>query len=48
MDLLPYCSHEVIAIMKNMGYMPGMVLEKKENGWLNSPNLRFFERFEIL
>ena len=26
MDLLPYCSHEVIAMMKNMGYMPSMGL----------------------
>ena len=28
-DLLPYCSHEVIAMMKNMGYMPSMGLGKE-------------------
>ena len=27
-DLLPYCSHEVITMMKNKGYMPGMGLGK--------------------
>ena len=29
MDLFPYCSHEVISMMKNMGYMPSMSLGKK-------------------
>ena len=29
MDLLSYCSHKVIAMMKNMGYMPGMSLGKR-------------------
>ena len=29
MNLLPYCSHEVIAMMKKMGYMPGMGLGKE-------------------
>ena len=24
-DLFPYCSHEVITVMKNMGYMTSMV-----------------------
>ena len=28
-DLFPYCSHEMIAMMKNMGYMPGMGLRKE-------------------
>ena len=28
-DLLPYCNHEVIVMMKNMGYMPGMGLGKE-------------------
>jgi len=28
-DLLPYCSHKVIAMMKNMGYMPSMGLGKE-------------------
>ena len=28
-DFFRFCSHEVIAIMKNMGYMPGMGLEKE-------------------
>ena len=31
-DLFPYCSHEVIAMMKNMECMPSMALEKKEKG----------------
>ena len=35
-NLVPYCSHEEIAMMKNMGYMPGIGLGKEENGWLNS------------
>ena len=26
LDLVPYCSHEVIAMMKNMEYMPDMGL----------------------
>ena len=25
-NLFPFCSHEVIAMMKNIGYMPGMGL----------------------
>ena len=29
MDLFPYCSHEVITMIKNMGYMPGMGLRKE-------------------
>ena len=28
-DLVPYCSHEVIAMIKNMGYMPSMGLGKE-------------------
>ena len=28
-DLFPYCSHKVIAIMKNMRYMLGMGLRKE-------------------
>ena len=39
-NLLSCCSHEVIAMMKKMGYMPSMVLERKEEGWLNSPTSR--------
>ena len=35
-DLLPYYSHEVIAMLKNMGYMPGMGHGKEGKGWLNS------------
>ena len=31
-NLFPYYSHEVIAMMKNMGYMPGMGLKKSEKG----------------
>ena len=37
LDLVPYCSHKVIAMIKNMGYMPGIDLGKEEEGWLNSP-----------
>ena len=29
-NLVPYCSHKVIAMIKNMGYMPGIDLGKKE------------------
>ena len=35
-DLLLYCNHEVIAMMKNKGYMLGMGLGKKEARWPNS------------
>ena len=28
-DLLPYCSRKVIAMMKNIGYMPSMGLGKE-------------------
>ena len=31
-DLFPYCSHEVIAMMKNMRYMLGMGLGKEGKG----------------
>ena len=40
LDLVPYCSHEVIAMMKNMGYMPGMVLEKREKKVAEFPNFK--------
>ncbi|KAK9988973.1 hypothetical protein SO802_029212 [Lithocarpus litseifolius] len=32
MDLLPYCSHEVIAMKKNMEYMPGMGFGREGKG----------------
>ena len=32
-DLVLYCSHKVIAMMKNMGYMPNMSLGK-EGKWV--------------
>ena len=31
-DLLPYYSHKVIAMMKNVGYMPSMGLGKEGKG----------------
>ena len=51
-DLLPYFSHEVIAMMKKMGYMPSVDL-RKEGRWvakfpdfktqLTNESLGFFE-----
>ena len=52
LDLVLYCSHEVIAMMKNMGYMPSMGLGKEGKWVAEFPNfktqftkegLRFFE-----
>ena len=52
MDLFPYCSHEVIAMIKNMGYMPGIGLGKEGRGvaefsdfktQLTKEDLGFFE-----
>ena len=51
-DLLLYCSHKVIAMMKNMGYIPSMGLGKEGKGVAEFPDfktqltkesLRFFE-----
>jgi len=39
-DLFPNCSHEVIAMMKNMGYMPGIGLGKKGKGVVEFPNIK--------
>ena len=39
-DLFPYCSHEVIAIMKNMGYMPTMGLGKEGKWVVEFPNIK--------
>ena len=39
-DLFLYCSYEVIATMKNWGYMPGMDLGKEGKGWLSYPMSR--------
>ena len=51
-NLLMYCSNEVVAIMKKMGYMVGMGLGKEGRGvdevpdfktQLTKKGLRFFE-----
>ena len=56
-DLFQYCSHEVIAMMKNMGYMPSMGLGKEGNGVVEFPNIKtqvtkeglgFFEACDII
>ena len=39
-DLLPYCIHEVIAMMKKMGYMPSMVLGKGGRGVVKFPDYK--------
>ena len=39
-DLFPYCSHEVIAMMKNMGYMLGIGLGKEGKGMAEFPNFK--------
>ena len=39
-DLLPYYSHEVIATMKKMGYMPSTGLGKEERGVVEFPNFK--------
>ena len=39
-ELFPYCSHEVIAMMKNMGYMPRMGLGKEGKGVIEFPNVK--------
>ena len=39
-DLFHYCSHKVIAMMKNMGYMPSMSLGKEGKGVVEFPNVK--------
>ena len=39
-DLFPYCNHEVIAMMKNIGYLPGMDLGKEGKGIVEFPNIK--------
>ena len=55
MDWLPYCIHEVIGMMKNMGYMPGMGLGKEGKRVAEFPDFKtqlskeglgFFESYD--
>ena len=39
-DLFPFCSHEVIAMMKNMRFMPGMGLGKEGKRVVELPNVK--------
>ena len=39
-NLLPHCSHEVIAMMKNVGYKPGMGLKKEGKGVAEFPKFK--------
>ena len=47
-DLLPYCSHKVIGMMKNMGYMPGMCLGKEGKGVAKFPDFKTQLSKEVL
>ena len=40
LNLVPYCSHKVIAMMKNMEYMPDMGLGKEGKGVAEFPNFK--------
>ena len=40
LDLVPYCSHEVIAMIKNIRYMPSMGLGKEGKGVAEFPNFK--------
>ena len=55
LDLVPYCSHKVIAIMWNMRYMPSIGLGKEGKRVAELPNfktqltkegLKFFESYD--
>ncbi|KAL0015555.1 hypothetical protein SO802_002624 [Lithocarpus litseifolius] len=39
-DLFPYCSYKVIAMMKNMGFMPDMGLRKEGKRVVEFPNIK--------
>ena len=39
-NLFPYCSHEVIVMMKNIGYMPSMGLRKEGKLVVEFPNIK--------
>ena len=47
-DLLPYCSYEVIAIMKNMEYMTSTGLGKERKGVAEFPNFKTQLTKEVL
>jgi len=39
-DLFPYSSHEAIAMVKNIGYMPSIGLKKEGKGVVEFPNIK--------
>ena len=39
-SLFPFCNYDVIAMMKNIGFMPGMGLVKEGKGVVEFPNVK--------